>query len=199
MPHIFHNLFPPGITEVSRKLSGLLLHPDFVLCHVLEIVFIEMREPAVPAPDGKMPATYSYIMGTSHVTVSAFRGFKKVPDIVTTNRCECSWLSDIFNTGDKDAGRTAVVTRHLCLVRYCFYDLVCHLLAMVAVSAEFCENEPVAHGRYWMCPGSLICCTIYHQPERVSIGSNDIAQTIAFYYIPVVFDTISDMVWENVP
>jgi hypothetical protein len=33
---------------------------------------------------------------------------------------------------------------------------------MVAVSAEFCENEPVAHGKYWMCPGSLICCTIYH-------------------------------------
>jgi hypothetical protein len=44
---------------------------------------------------------------------------------------------------------------------------------MVAVSVEFCKNEPVAHGKYWMCPGSLICCTLYHQPERVSIGSND--------------------------
>jgi hypothetical protein len=69
---------------------------------------------------------------------------------------------------------------------------------MVAVSAEFCKNKPVAHGKYWMCPGSLICCTIYHQPERVSIGSNDIAQPIAFYHTPVVFDTISDSIQEIV-
>ena len=137
-------------------------------------------------------------MGTSHVTVSAFRGFKKVPDIVTPNCCECSWLSDIFNTGDKDPGGTAVFTRYLGLIRYCFYNLVCHLLAMVAVSTEFCENKPVAHGKYWMCPGSLICCTLYHQPERVSIWSNDIAQPIAFYFTSVVFDTICDMDWENV-
>jgi hypothetical protein len=33
---------------------------------------------------------------------------------------------------------------------------------MVTVSAEFCKNEPVAHGKYWMCPGSLICCTLHH-------------------------------------
>jgi hypothetical protein len=132
-----------------------------------------MREPTVPAPDGKMPATYSYIMGTSHVTVSAIRGFKKIPDIVTPDHCESSWLSDIFNTGNKDTGRTAVFTCNLCLIWYCFYDLVCYLLAMVTVSAEFCKNEPVAHGKYWMCPGSLICCTLHHQPEHVSIGSND--------------------------
>jgi hypothetical protein len=119
-----------------------------------------MGEPAVPAPDSKMPATYHYIMGTSHMAVSAFRSFKKIPDIVTHNLCECSWLSDIFNTGNKNTGRTAVFTRYLRLVRYCFYDLVCHLLAMVAVSAEFRKNETVAHGKYWMCPGSLICCTI---------------------------------------
>jgi hypothetical protein len=155
-----------------------------------------MGEPAVPAPHGKMPATYSYIMGTSHMTVSAFRGFKKVPDIVTPNCCECSWLSDIFNTGDKDPGGTAVFTRYLGLVRYCFYNLVCHLLAMVAVSTEFCENKPVAHGKYWMCPGSLICCTILPS-DFVSIGNNDTAQPIAFYYTPVVFDTISDSIQEN--
>jgi hypothetical protein len=124
-----------------------------------------MCEPAVLAPDGKMPATYRYIMGTGYVTVSAFRGFKKVPDIVTPNCCECSWLSDIFNTGDKDAGRTAVFTCHLCLIRYRFYDLFCHLFTMVAVSAEFCKNEPVAHRKYWMCTGSLICCTIHHEPD----------------------------------
>jgi len=135
-PPYFITFFPlHRIAAVSRKLSVFLLHIEFVLCYVLEIEFIEMGEPAVPAPDSKMPATYSYIMGTSHVTVSALRGFKKVPDIIAPNRCECSWLSDIFNTGDKDTGRAAVVTRHLCLVWYCFYYLVCHLLAMVAVSA----------------------------------------------------------------
>jgi hypothetical protein len=41
------------------------------------------------------------------------------------------------------------------------YDLVCHLLAVIAVSAEFCENERVTHGKYWMRPGSLICCRIW--------------------------------------
>jgi len=143
-----------------------------------------MGEPAVPAPDGKMPATYSYIVGTSHVTVSAFSGFKKVPDIVTPNRCECSWLSDIFNTGHKDPGGTAVFTRHLCLVRYCFYNLVCHLPAMVAVSAEFCENELVTHGKYWMRPGSLICCRIYSRPQRIASGKKEIAPLIVMYCNP---------------
>jgi hypothetical protein len=44
---------------------------------------------------------------------------------------------------------------------------------MVAVSAEFCENEPFAHGRYWMCPGSLICCRIYCQPQKIHIRKKD--------------------------
>ena len=157
-----------------------------------------MGEPAVIAPDGKMPATNCYFMGTGHVTVSAFRGFKKVPDIVTLNWSECSWLSDIFNTRDKDTGHATIFTRYLRLVRYCFYDLVCHLLAMVAVSIDFCKNKPFAHRKYWMCPGSLICCTTNNQPQHSSIGSDGIAKQIAVYYTPVLFDTISDIIQEKI-
>jgi len=124
-----------------------------------------MGETAVPATDGEMPATYHDIMGTSHLAVPAFCGFKKCPDIVTPDRCKRPGTGDIFNTGDKDTGRTAVFTCYLCLVGYCFYDLVRHLSAVVTVSSELCENEPVAHGRYWMCTGSLTCCTITGEPD----------------------------------
>jgi hypothetical protein len=135
-----------------------VLHSKLVLCHVFEIKFIEMCETAVPATDGKMTAAYHDIMGTSHMTVPAFRRFKNGPDIITPDRCKSSRLSDIFNTGNKNTGCPAVFTRNLCFIGYCFYDLVCHLLAVVTVSSEFCKNEPVAHGRYWMCTGSLTCC-----------------------------------------
>ena len=67
---------------------------------------------------------------------------------------------------------------------------------MVAVSTEFCKNKTIAHGKYWMCPGSLNCCTLHHQPEHAR--SDDIAQPIAFYYTPEVFDIISDRVRKNV-
>ena len=125
-----------------------------------------MSEPAVIAPDSKMPATYSYFMGTGHVTVSAFRSFNKVPDLVTPDWSECSWLSDIFNTRNKDPGHATVLTCYLCLVRYSFYDLVCHLFAMVTVSVNFCKDKPVTHGKYWICPGSLICCITNNHPQR---------------------------------
>jgi hypothetical protein len=154
-----------------------------------------MGEPAVSAPDGKMPAAYCYIMGTSYVTVSAFRGFNKVPDIITHNRCECPWLSDIFNTGDKDTGHAAIFTRYLCLVGYCFYDLVCHLLAMVAVSAEFCKNKPVAHGKYWICPGSLICCTTTSSLNLLASGM--MKSDPLTFITPVMFTPTSNIIPEN--
>jgi len=156
-----------------------------------------MGEPAVPAPDRKMPATYRYIVGTRHVTVSAFRGLKKVPDIVTPDLCKCSGLSNIFNAGDKDTGCTAVVTCHLRLVRNRFYDLVCHLLAVIAVRAEFCKNEPVTHGKYWMCPGSLICCIPDSRTDHARIRIDGITQLVTFFSLPVVFDSISDSILEN--
>jgi hypothetical protein len=109
-----------------------------------------MCETAVPATYREMPATYYNIMGAGNMAVPAFGCFKKVPDIVTAYRSESSGLSDIFNTGDKDTGCTAVFTCYLRLVRNCFYDLVRNFPAMVAVSAEFCKNKPIAHGKYWI-------------------------------------------------
>jgi len=170
-----------------------LLHFEFILCHVFEIEFIEMGEPTVLATDRKVTTTYRYIMGTRHVTVSAFRGFTKIPDIITPNLGKCSGLSNIFNAGNKDTGRTAVVTCYLRLVWYCFYDLVCHLLTVVAIRAEFCKNEPVTHGKYWICPGSLICCTTNNQPHRTDTGSDKIIKPIVQYYTPELFDGICDI------
>jgi len=152
-------------------MSAIGLHPDFILGHVLQIELIKMREITVPAPDRKMPATYRQVMGTSHVAVSAGRGFKKSPEIVTADLCECSWHGDIFNTRDKDPGRATVVTCYFSFVGNCFNYLVCNLPAMVTISAEFCENELVAHGRYWICPGSLICCMRIPPSSWASIRS----------------------------
>jgi hypothetical protein len=128
-----------------------------------------MREPAVPAPHGKMPASYDHIVGTVDMAVSAPGLFKKVPHIVTTDPGECPGLRNIFNAGNKNTGGTAVITGNFRLVGYCFDYLICNLPAMVAVSAKFCENELVAHENYWMCPGSLICCTC-HQTCKSGSG-----------------------------
>ena len=131
------------------------------------------------------------------MTVSAFRGFTKIPDIITPDLGKCSGLSNIFNAGDKDTGRTAVITCYLRLVRYCFYDLVCHPLTVVTIRAEFCKNEPVTHGKYWICPGSLICCTTNNQPQRTDIGSDKIIKPIAQSYTLERFDRICDIIKEK--
>jgi hypothetical protein len=143
---------------MSCGMSVLLSHVEFILRHILEIEFIEMREPAVPAADGKMPASYHNIMEADRMTVSATCGFFKVPDIITPNLCKCARLRHILDTGDKDPGRTAVVTRHFSLVGDSFNDLIGNLSAMVAVSSIPGKNKLVAHAKYWMRRGSLICC-----------------------------------------
>jgi hypothetical protein len=141
-------------------LNGILPNPEFVFSDILEVELVEMREPAVLAPDGKMPASYDHIVGTIDMAVSAPGLFKKVPHIVTTDPGECPGLRNIFNAGNKNTGSTAVITGNLSFVGYCFDYLICNLPAMVAVSAKFCENELVAHEKYWICPGSLICCIL---------------------------------------
>jgi hypothetical protein len=118
-----------------------------------------MREPAVTAPDRKMPAADDNIVGTMEMAVSATGLFKKVPHVVTTDPGECPRFGYILYAGNENAGSTAVVTGNLSLVRYCLDYLICNLPAMVTVSAKFCENELLAHENYWICPGSLICCT----------------------------------------
>ena len=146
-----------------------MLYVDLIFCHVFEIKFIEMREAAVAAANREMSAANGEIMGTGHMAVSTFSRFCQVPEVITAYLRECSRLSDIFNPGDKDTGRTAVITCNFRFVRDCFYYLVCRLSAMIAVRAEFCENEPFAHGKYWICPGSLICCTATFPSNNICI------------------------------
>lgn len=174
-----------------------LLDLEFVLCHILKVEFVEMRESTVPAPDRKMPAANGQIMGTSHVAVSAFRCFNKSPEIVTPDFCECSRHRDILNTGNIDPGSAAVVTLNFSLVRNCFNNLVCNLPAMVTVSVEFCENKMFVHGKYWMRSGSLICCRISSRPQRIRIRKKEIAQMIAVNCNPGELIISSAMIRKN--
>jgi hypothetical protein len=135
-----------------------------------------MRKPAVPAPDGKIPAPDKYIVGSCHMAVPALRGMCKVPCIITINFDIRTRISDIFNTGDKNTDCPAIIAYNLSLIRSCMNDLVCHLFAMVAISVQFHGNERVAHEKYWRCPGSLICCKVF--PEK---------------YIPVPIQSLSQL------
>jgi hypothetical protein len=65
---------------------------------------------------------------------------------------------------------------------------------VVAIRPEFCKNEPVTHGKYWICPGSLICCTINHQHQRTDPGIDKIITPIVQYYTPELFDWIGDII-----
>lgn len=123
-----------------------------------------MRKPAVPAPDGKIPASNKYIMGSCYVAVPAIRGMRKVPCIITINFNIRTWVSDIFNTGDKNTDHPAIIAYNLSLIGNCMNDLVRHLFAMVTISVQFHGNERFAHEKYWRCTGSLICCKIF--PEK---------------------------------
>jgi hypothetical protein len=97
--------------------SSIFLLTGFVICHILEIKLIEMRKPAVLAPDSKMPAPYGNIMGTCHMAVPALNGLCKVPDIIASYFVERAWPGDILNTGNKNTRRPAVITHHLSLKR----------------------------------------------------------------------------------
>jgi len=123
-----------------------------------------MRKPAVPAPDGKIPASNKNIMGSCYMAVPAIRGMHEVPCIITFNFNIGARVSDIFNTRDKNAGSPTIIAYNLSLIRDCLNNLVCHLFAMVTISVQFHGNERVAHEKYWRCTGSLICCMIF--PEK---------------------------------
>jgi len=143
-----------------------LFYREFVLCHVLEIELIEMGEPAVPAPDCKMPAPDREIMRTRDFAVSAFHLLDKLPEVIAPDLGEGSRLRHIFDTGYKNPCRPAVVALYLCLVWHCLNYLVCHLFAVVTISAVFREDEPVAHKRYWLRAGSLTCCRKSVRPKE---------------------------------
>jgi hypothetical protein len=131
-----------------------------------------MRKPAVLAADSKMPASYHNIVGAGHMTMSAVCRLFKVPDIITSNLGECARLSDILDPGDIHPCCTTIVALNFSLVRYRFDDLVGNLPAVIAVGAESGKDKLLAHGKYWMRMGSLICCRIWtgHQSINKKIG-----------------------------
>ena len=65
----------------KRFRSGLQL----VFGNVFEIKFVEMGEPAVPAPDGKVPAADGQVVGTGDMAVPAFGRLDKFPEIITAD------------------------------------------------------------------------------------------------------------------
>jgi len=92
------------------------------------------------------------------MAVPAICGFFKIPDIITPDLCKCTWLRYILDAGDKDPGRTTIFTFYFSLIGDGFNDLICNLPAMIAVSTISGKNKLVAHAKYWMLMGSLICC-----------------------------------------
>jgi hypothetical protein len=95
-----------------------------ILFHIFKIELVEMCEPALPAPDGKMPATDREIVGAGDVAIPAFRNLDKFPEIVTPDLYERPLLTYIFCPGHEDPGRPAVIACHLRLVRHGLDDLV---------------------------------------------------------------------------
>jgi len=147
----------PVLHTVKSENSGLS-DLQFIFGHILDIRLIEMGEPAAPAPDRKVPASNCKIVRAGNMTIPAFCSLDKFPEIIAPDLCVRSRLCHIMYTWDKDPCRPAVVTRYLSLIGNCLDDLVCRLFAVITIRAVFCEDEPVTHMRYWMRPGSLICC-----------------------------------------
>lgn len=117
-----------------------------------------MGECAVPAPDREVVRTDNDIMRASDMTVPAGSVLDQLPDRILPDFRERSCCIHIFNTRYEDPGCSAIIAGNLCLVRDCLDNLVCNLCAMITIGTIFREDEPVAHGRYWMPTGSLICC-----------------------------------------
>jgi hypothetical protein len=139
---------------------------QFILCEIFEIELIEMREIAVPAPDGEVTRAYDEVVRTGHVTVPAGGILHKLPDRVFSDPGEDARIINILTPGHKDPGSPAVVAGYLRLVRHCLDDLVSNFFTMVAVSAVSGENKPGAHERYLMRTGSLTCCPpVSHDPD----------------------------------
>ena len=134
-------MFSPEHKKPFR--SGLQL----VLGNVFEIKFVEMGKPAVPAPDGKVPAADGQIVRARDMTVPAFSGLDQIPEIITANLGKCSFFTDVLNPGYENPGGPAIVARNLGPGRYSLDYLVGYLFTMVTVRAVPREDEPFAHGR----------------------------------------------------
>jgi hypothetical protein len=136
----------------NNKFPELFSGLRFVLLDILEIKFIEMGKPAVPAPYNEVPAADGQVVGAGDMAVPAPGGFDQFPEIITADFNILSFLADILDTGNENPCCPAVVTGYLCLKRNGGDDLVGIFFTVIAVRAISREDEPVAHGKYWIRP-----------------------------------------------
>jgi len=120
---------------------------QLVFFYIFEIKFVEMSKSTVPAPDDKVPATDSQVVGTGDMTVPASGGLNKFPEIITADLRELSFFTHILDPGYENPGCPAVVADHPGLVRYRRNDLIGVFFTTVTDRAVPCDDEPVAHGR----------------------------------------------------
>jgi hypothetical protein len=139
-----------------------------------------MGEAAVPAPHRKVPASNRKIMRSGNMTMPALCCLDKLPEIIAPDLRVRSRFCHILNPRYKDPGSPAVIARNLSLVRNRLDTLVCNLFAVITVRAVFCDDELVTHERYWMRPGSLICCKC----NRVLDFFKPLLQTAAHENVP---------------
>ena len=124
-------------------MSGLQL----VFCHIFKVEFVEVGEPAVPAPDDKVPAADGQVVETGDMAVPAFGCFNQFPEIVTPDLRELSFFTDIFDPGYEYPGCAAVIAYNLCLIWYGPDDLVGTFFTMIAVRAIPRIDKMFAHRR----------------------------------------------------
>lgn len=118
---------------------------QLVFSHIFQIEFIEMSEPAVPAPHGKVPATDGQIVRAGDMAVPACRGFNKVPPIITADLDVLALFADILYARNVNPGSPAVVADHPGLVWHSLDDLVSILSAEITIRPVPCEDEWIPH------------------------------------------------------
>lgn len=137
----------PEVLPVKKEAQNPSDRFKVILCHVLKVEAVEMREPAVPARYREMPRAYDQIMGSCYPAVPARCLFGQFPDGIFPNPGEDAGCINILGPGHKDPGCPAIIARNLRLVRDCLDDLVGILFTVIAVGAVSGEDKPVAHGR----------------------------------------------------
>lgn len=106
-----------------------------------------MGKSAVPAPYDEVPAADGHVMRAADMAVPAGSGLDQFPEIIAPDFDIFSLFADIFDTGNKNAGGSAVFADNFCLVGHGSYNLVGIFFAVITVRAVSGGNERVAHGR----------------------------------------------------
>jgi len=152
----FHPRFLPFFIRPDRSQESCGF--QLVLCYIFKIELVEMREPAVAALNRQVAGADYDIMRAGDLAIATGCILYQFPDRVLSDFCQGTCCIYILNTRDEDPGCTTVFAGNLGLVRNRLDDLVRNQFAMVTVCTVFREDEPIAHGRYWIRPGSLTCC-----------------------------------------